>query len=150
MKVIVIRAIRNMFVGQIELTPQPFKTELIDSKYYISSIKLTSHTKEETHFFKLVYSEKLLQEVCSVLLLEDEPDELTMKDMCNEVSNQIVGNTKVLMESVKRENIKLSIPKNEDSLTVEDIKKEPNQIIFKFNNDNNIWFLLSRETKEGM
>jgi hypothetical protein len=54
------------------------------------------------------------------------------------------------MESVKRENIKLSIPKNEDSLTVEDIKKEPNQIIFKFNNDNNIWFLLSRETKEGM
>jgi chemotaxis protein CheY-P-specific phosphatase CheC len=148
MKVILIRAIRNMFVGQIELTPQPFKAELVDGNYFVSSIQLRSNSKSETHYFKLVFSETLMREVCSVLLFEDEPDDLTMKDMSTEVSNQIVGNTKVLMESVKHEDLKLSIPKVEEELTFEDVQKEPNPILFKFNNNNSIWFMMTRDTKK--
>jgi chemotaxis protein CheY-P-specific phosphatase CheC len=148
MKVILIRAIRNMFVGQIELTPQPFKAELVDGNYFVSSIQLRSNTKGETHYFKLVFSESLLKEVCSVLLFEDEPDDMTMKDMSTEVSNQIVGNTKALMESVKHEDLKLSIPKFEEELTFEDVQKDPNPILFKFNNTNSIWFMMTRDTKK--
>jgi chemotaxis protein CheY-P-specific phosphatase CheC len=148
MKVILIRAIRNMFVGQIELTPQPFKPELIDGKSFISSINLKSNTNRETHYFKLVYSEALLKEVCSVLLFEDDPDMETMSDMSGEVSNQIIGGTKVLMESVKQEDLKLSIPQAEESVTLEEVLKNENRLLFKFNNNENMWFLLSRTTKK--
>jgi hypothetical protein len=147
MKVILIRAIRNMFVGQIDLKPQPFKTELLDGKYYVSSIELRSEHDKETHHFTLVLSEPLLKEVCSVLLFEDEPDEATLKDMGTEVANQVIGNAKVLVESVKQEELLLSIPKVEDNIALESVVKDnKNLILFKFNDNNAIWFLMSRET----
>lgn len=147
MKVILIRAIRNMFVGQIELKPQPFKKELLDGKYYVSSIELRSEKDHETHHFTLLMSEPLLREVCSVLLFEDEPDIPTLKDMGTEVANQIIGNAKVLVESVKQEELLLSIPKIEESVKLEDIvTANKNLILFKFNDDNSIWFLMSKET----
>ena len=149
MKVILIRAIRNMFVGQIDLKPQPFKTELLDGKYYVSSIDLKSEKDKENHHFTLVMSEPLLKEVCSVLLFEDDPDEGTIKDMAMEVANQIIGNAKVLVESVKQEELLLSIPKIEDNIKLEDvIKANQNLLLFKFNNDDSIWFLMSRESKK--
>ena len=149
MKVILIRAIRNMFVGQIDLKPQPFKTELLDGKYYVSSIELKSEKDNEIHHFTLVMSEPLLKEVCSVLLFEDDPDEGTIKDMAMEVANQIIGNAKVLVESVKQEELLLSIPKIEENIKLEDvIKANQNLLLFKFNNDDTIWFLMSRESKK--
>lgn len=149
MKVILIRAIRNMFVGQIDLKPQPFKTELLGGKYYVSSIELKSEKDKENHRFTLVMSEPLLKEVCSVLLFEDDPDENTIKDMAMEVANQIIGNAKVLVESVKQEELLLSIPKIEENIKLEDvIEANQNLLLFKFNNDDSIWFLMSRETKK--
>ena len=146
MKVILIRAIRNMFVGQIDLKPQPFKTELLDGDYYVSSIELKSEKDGEIHHFTLVMSVPLLKEVCSVLLFEDDPDVSTLQDMGTEVANQIIGNAKVLVESVKQEELLLSIPKIETDVKLENvIEANQNLILFKFNNDNSIWFLMSRE-----
>jgi len=147
MKVILIRAIRNMFVGQIELKPQPFKTELLDGKYYVSTIELKSEKDKETHKFTLFMSESLLRAVCSILLFEDDPDEVTLKDMGAEVANQVIGNAKVLVESVKHEELLLSIPKVREDIKIEDVlANNKNIILFKFNDDNSMWFLLSRET----
>jgi chemotaxis protein CheY-P-specific phosphatase CheC len=147
MKVILIRAIRNLFVGQIELKPQPSKAELLKGEYYVSTIELKSEKDKENHIFTLVLSEELLKKVCSALLFEDEPDKETIQDMGTEVANQVIGNAKVLVESVKQENLHLSIPKIENDITREDVlKKGDLQIMFKFNNDESIWFLMSKET----
>jgi chemotaxis protein CheY-P-specific phosphatase CheC len=145
MKVILIRAIRNMFVGQIDLKPQPFKAELLDGKYYVSSIELHSKKEKEQNHFTLVLSESLLKQVCSVLLFEDEPDTATLEDMGTEVANQIIGNAKVLVESVKQETLHLTIPKVEKSIKLEDVVKKEHTLLFKFNDDDSIWFLMSRE-----
>lgn len=148
MKVILIRAIRNLFVGQIELKPQPFKEDLLKGDYCTSSIELKSDKDKENNFFTLVLSNELLKEVCSVLLFEDDPDKETLEDMGAEVANQIIGNAKVLIESVKQEILKLSIPKVEKDIKLEDVisKSGTVKILFKFNNNDNLWFLLSKET----
>jgi tRNA A22 N-methylase len=148
MKVILIRAIRNMFVGQIELKPQPFKVELLDGKYYISSIELKSLQEGEIHHFILVMSENLLRKVCSVLLFDDEPDVATINDMGGEVANQIIGNAKVLFENVKQEDLILSIPKIEYNIKLEQVISHSNLILFKFNDDESIWFLITRDSKK--
>jgi|GEM_PF-1778044 len=148
MKVILIRAIRNLFVGQIELKPQPFKAELLKGISFVSTIELKSAKDKENNVFTLVLSEALLKEVCSVLLFEDEPDAETMQDMGTEVANQVVGNAKVLIESVKQESLNLSIPKIEKDIKLEDVlaKTDAVKIMFKFNNNDKIWFLMSKET----
>lgn len=148
MKVILIRAIRNLFVGQIDLKPQPVKADVLKGEYHVSSIKLEA--AGEKHSFVLALSEPLLQTVCSALLFEDEPDKETMQDMGTEVANQIVGNAKVLVESVKQETLLLSIPVVEKELKLETIINEhDNKILFKFNNDENIWFVISREVEKS-
>jgi hypothetical protein len=148
MKVILIRAIRNLFVGQIELKPQPFKADLLKGTSFISTIELKSEKDKENNVFTLVLSESLLKEVCSVLLFEDEPDVETMEDMGTEVANQVIGNAKVLIESVKQESLHLSIPKVERGITLENVLEKPDslKIMFKFNNDEKIWFMMSKET----
>ncbi len=148
MKVILIRAIRNMFVGQIDLKPQPFKVELLDGKYYASSIELKSLHEGAIHHFTLVMSENLLRKVCSVLLFEDDPDIATIHDMGTEVANQVVGNAKVLFENVKQEDLILSIPKVEKNVKLEQISSHPNLILFKFNDDDSIWFLITRDSRK--
>jgi len=147
MKVILIRAIRNMFVGQIDLKPKPFKEDLLKGDYNVSSIELKSKKDKENNIFKLFLSDDLLKEVCSVLLFEDEPDKETLEDMGTEVANQVIGNAKVLIESVKQEALQLSIPKVEKDLKLEDvIKNKTMKILFKFNDNDAMWFLLSKET----
>jgi len=148
MKVILIRAIRNLFVEQIELKPQPFRVEDLNGTHYVSSIELKSEKDKENNIFKIFLSEDLLKKVCSVLLFEDEPDTETLEDMGTEVANQIIGNAKVLVESVKQEVLKLSIPKVERGIKLEEIiaKKSTVKILFKFNENEKIWFLLSKET----
>jgi hypothetical protein len=146
MKVILIRAIRNLFVGQIDLKPQPHKVELLDGDHHITSIELASDT--ETHYFKLVSSKELLKEVSSVMLFEDDPDEATLIDMASEVTNLVVGNAKVLVEDVRKKALKLSIPEKVTDTTLSSIVEEnSNIILFKFNGDDSMWFLLSRVTK---
>ncbi len=137
-----------MFVGQIELKPQPFKVELLDGKYYISSIELKSLQEGEIHHFILVMSENLLRKVCSVLLFDDEPDVATINDMGGEVANQIIGNAKVLFENVKQEDLILSIPKIEYNIKLEQVISHSNLILFKFNDDESIWFLITRDSKK--
>jgi len=146
MKVILIRAIRNLFVGQIDLKPQPHKVDLLDGAHYITNIELASDA--ETHYFKLVSSKELLKAVCSVMLFEDEPDEATVVDMASEVTNLVIGNAKVLVEDVRKKELKLSIPQKETEATLDSIIKDNNNIIlFKFNGDESMWFLVSRVTK---
>ena len=137
-----------MFVGQIDLKPQPFKVELLDGKYYASSIELKSIHEGEVHHFTLVMSENLLRHVCSVLLFDDDPDVATINDMGTEVANQIIGNAKVLFENVKQEDLILSIPKIEAGVKIENISTHPNIILFKFNDDDSIWFLITRDSRK--
>ena len=151
MKVILIRATRNLFVGQIELKPQPVKADVLKGDYYVSSIKLSSDKDKEELVFTLVMSVPLLKQVCSVLLFEDEPDKETIEDMGTEVANQVVGNAKVLVESVKQETLALSIPKIEKDIKLEDVLNDKSsvlKIMFKFNNDEAIWFLMSQKTNK--
>ncbi len=137
-----------MFVGQIDLKPQPFKVELLDGKYYISSIELKSLQEGEIHHFRLVMSENLLRKVCSVLLFDDEPDVATINDMGGEVANQIIGNAKVLFENIKQEDLILSIPKIEHNIKLEQVISHSKLILFKFNDDESIWFLITRDSKK--
>jgi uncharacterized protein YneR len=148
MKVILIRAIRNLFVGQIDLKPQPHKKDLLKGEHYITKIELASDS--EVHYFNLVSSKELLKQVSSVMLFEDEPDEETLKDMASEVTNLVIGNAKVLVEDVRKQELKLTIPKEDKETTLESIIQEnSNIILFKFNGNESMWFLISRVSKKG-
>jgi len=71
--------------------------------------------------------------------------------MGTEVANQVVGNAKVLVESVKQETLALSIPKIEQDIKLEDVLNDKSsvlKIMFKFNNDEAIWFLMSQKTNK--
>jgi len=151
MKVILIRATRNLFVGQIELKPQPVKADVLKGDYYVSSIKLSSEKDKEEHTFILIMSLPLLKQVCSMLLFEDDPDVETIADMGTEVANQVIGNAKVLVESVKQETLNLSLPKIEKDIKLEEVLNDKSsvlKIMFKFNNDEATWFLMSQKTKK--
>ena len=58
----------------------------------------------------LGYNEKLLSEIVSVYLMEDEADEQTMIDMALESTNMIVGSAKVLAEEADKEHFMITTP----------------------------------------
>lgn len=106
---LIIEAAENFLHNQIEL-----KTEKTDKLSQLRTVIASIDVKMDDGEIKTVYlgyNEKLIKEIVSVYLMEDDADEETMKDMALESTNMIVGSAKVLAENAEKEHFMITTPK---------------------------------------
>ena len=105
---IIIEAAENFLRNQISLT-----TQRVDQLSQMRTVVASIDVKMDDGNIKRVYlgyNEKLLSEIVSVYLMEDEVDEQTMIDMALESTNMIVGSAKVLAEEAEKEHFMITTP----------------------------------------
>lgn len=76
-----------------------FEIDLLESEEgifegYVSSIKAIKNGIEEEIFF--IFSKEMLLCVSGILLMDHNPDENTLGDLCKELANIVVGVAKVV------------------------------------------------------
>ncbi len=108
---IIIEAAENFLHNQIELSTKKTDT-LSQMRTVVASIDVKMDDGEVKCIY-LGYNEKLVKEIVSVYLMEDDADEQTMIDMALESTNMIVGSAKVLAEEAEKEHFMITTPKFE-------------------------------------
>jgi len=106
---IIIEAAENFLRNQIELKTHIEKTTN-KMRTVIASIDVKMDDGEDKTVY-LGFSEELIKEIISVYLMENNPDEETMRDMALESTNMIVGSAKVLAEEAEKDHFVISTPK---------------------------------------
>ena len=105
---IIIEAAENFLRNQISLETHR-TSELSQMRTVVASINVKMDDGN-TKCVYLGYNEKLLSEIVSVYLMEDDVDEQTMIDMALESTNMIVGSAKVLAEEAEKEHFMITTP----------------------------------------
>ncbi len=106
---IIIEAAENFLHNQIEL-----KTERTEALKQLRTVIASIDVKMDDGNVKTVYlgfNERLIKEIVSVYLMEDDADDETMRDMALESANMIVGSAKVLAEEAEKEHFMITTPK---------------------------------------
>jgi hypothetical protein len=101
------KAVENFFVSTLGLGYSICEADEIDD-IYLTKISLL-HESERLDF-TIALSQKLINQISSVLLFEDEPDVDTAIDLLKEVANLIIGNLKMVWEESEEVSLELSTP----------------------------------------
>ncbi len=105
---LIVEAAENFLQHQIELSTQKVDT-LSQMRTVLASIEVEMDDGE-TRTVYIGFNEPLIKEIVSVYLMEDDPDEDTMRDMALESTNMIVGSAKVLAEESESAHFNISTP----------------------------------------
>lgn len=107
MKQAVIQAIEN-FCSTILYAP--LETGISNGKqFYGAAISL--YENEEEHIWYLLFKRNTLNEIAKNLLFEDNLHEDDLNDLLKEISNQIIGSAKVILEEQNpHHHYQLSVP----------------------------------------
>lgn len=89
---------------------QPLKTGKFPGKsFYGAAVSL--YENESEHIWYLLFKRHTLDHIAKNLLLEDNLQEDDLNDLLKEVSNQIIGSAKVILEEKNpHHSYKLSVP----------------------------------------
>lgn len=102
-------------------------------QFYGAAISLYENNDE--HIWYLFFKRPTLDAIAQNLLLEDNLQEDDLNDLLKEVSNQIIGSAKVMLEEENpRASYKLSVPEFMGSVCAPFPMKMQEQMIYKIKN----------------